>query len=191
MPILNLKKNQKEEKSTLKKEKPGQENKKPIHFKVLLSWQAPERLFKKRSREYFSTIGAIVFLLVVILLLMKEWLLILVIISLTFVAYVMASIPPGLTEHQITTKGIRTGEKLYTWEDLKQFWFIKRWDQSILNIESQGKTFPRRLIMLVNKNDLPQVKKLIGQYLPLEEPEENWMDNASHWLSEKIPLEKK
>ena len=60
------------EKSTLKSKKIATEIEKPVQLKTLLKWQAPIRPFKKRDREYYTTIAAIVFLLAVILLFLKE-----------------------------------------------------------------------------------------------------------------------
>ena len=52
--------------------------------KVLVEWSAPARPYKERSREFYTTILSIAFLLGVILLLLKEFLLIGVIIAFAF-----------------------------------------------------------------------------------------------------------
>jgi len=157
-------------------------------LKTLLTWQAPERPFKKHSREYFTTIGAIVLLLAVILLFLKEWLLIAVIIALTFVNYVMATVEPRRVAHRITNRGIITGGKTYRWADLSRFWFTQKWGQKLLQIETNN-LWQRRLLILLGKASQKQVKQILSQYLPFEEPEKTWVDKASEWLSKKIPLE--
>lgn len=172
------------ETSTLKTEKP-----KVVELKTLLSWKSPARPFKKRDREYFTTIGAIVFLLAVILLFLKEWLLIAVIIALMFVAYVLASIPPEEVEHKITTRGIVTGNRTYAWDDLSKFWFSQRWKQTILNMETKLR-FPGQLLLLLGDTNKDKVKEILGKYLSFEQPETTWMDNAAEWLAKKVPLEK-
>lgn len=172
------------ETSTLKTEKP-----KVVELKTLLSWKSPARPFKKRNREYFTTIGAIVFLLAVILLFLKEWLLIAVIIALMFVAYVLASIPPEEVEHKITTRGIVTGNRTYVWDDLSKFWFSQRWKQTILNVETKLR-FPGQLLLLLGDTNKDKVKEILGKYLSFEQPETTWMDNAAEWLAKKVPLEK-
>src|SRR3989344_7077773 len=85
------------------------EPEKPVELKTLLKWEAAVRPFKKRDREYYTTIAAIVFLLAVILLFLKEWLLIAVMAALMFVAYVLATVPPESVEHELNTRGIVTG----------------------------------------------------------------------------------
>lgn len=156
--------------------------------KVLLSWKAPMRPFKKRDKEYYTTIGAIVFLLAVILLFLKEWLLIAVMIALAFVSYVLASVPPGEVEHVLTNKGVKTGGKFYAWGDLQQFWFSQKWGQLMLVIGVKT-GFPGRLLLMLGDQDKTGVSKVVGKYLELNRPELTWGDRAARWLSRKVPLE--
>ena len=126
-------------------EKPEvKEKKPPVELKTLLKWQAPMRPFKKRDKDYYSTIAAIVFLLAVILLFLKEWLLIAVMVALTFVTYVLATVKPENVTHEITTRGVVTGGKAYNWEELERFWFSKKWNDTILHISTTMK-FPGTL----------------------------------------------
>lgn len=162
----------------------------PEPLKVLLEWKAPIRPFKKRNREYFTTIGAIAFLLIVILLLLQEWVLIAVIIALMFVSYIMGTVQPEETEHKITNRGIKTGGRDYRWGELGRFWFEKKWDQEILQVETLI-PFPRRLSLLLGQVKEEEVKKVLSEYLLLEEPEKVWADRASDWISRRVPLETK
>ena len=160
-------------KSTLKNEKPQVQTTQmvgPEPLKTLLTWRASERPFKKRSREYFTTIGAIVFLLAVILLFLKEWFLIVAIIALMFVAYVMATIEPGKVKHKITNRGITTGGKTYRWEELGRFWLSEKWNQKMIQVETLL-PFPRHLILLLGDIEEKKVKQLLSQYLLFEKPQ--------------------
>ena len=160
----------------------------PVAKKKLFYWQAPVRPFKKRNREYFTTIGAIVFLLIVILFFIKEWLLIAVVFSLMFVSYVLATVEPGKTEHTLSTQGIETGGKNYRWQEMERFWFVEKWQQIILNIELK-EGVPKKIFLLVEAKDQAKIKALLGRYLTQETPEPSFMDKASAWLAEKVPLE--
>ena len=177
--------------STLK----NQEDNQPIQvvrpepLKTLLEWKAASRLFKKREREYFTTIGSIVFLLAIILLFLQEWFLIVVMVALMFVAYIFSTVQPEEVEHKITNRGIFTGGDSYAWAVLGRFWFTEKWGQKVLHFETLL-GFPRRLTLLLGKTDQEQVKKILADYLLWEEPEKTWIDNASQWLSSHIPLEK-
>lgn len=173
------------EKNSLK----DKEVEKVVELKSLLKWEAAVRPFKKRDKDYYTTIAAIVFLLAVILLFLKEWLLIAVLIALMFVAYVLATVEPEKTEHEITTRGVMTGGKNYAFGDLKNFWFSKKWKDTILNVETKLK-FPGRLMFLLGGKTESQVREVLKDYLVEEVPEETFMDRSSKWLQEKVPLER-
>src|SRR3989344_5347613 len=161
----------------------------PVELKTILEWTAPVRPFKKRDREYYTTIAAIVFLLAVILLFLKEWLLIAVMAALMFVAYVLATVPPESVEHELNTRGIVTGGKLYKWEDMLRFWFSQKWSDTILHLDTKLK-FPGRLMLLLGDQDEANVKAIIQSRVQYEVPEKTFMDRSAQWLSDKIPLEK-
>jgi len=158
-------------------------------LKVLLTWQSPSRLFKKKSREHFATIGAIVFLVAIILVFLQEWFLIAVIVSLVFFAYVLSTVKPEEVEHQITNKGIVTNGKNYFWEQLQRFWFEEKDNQAVLSIDGQDR-LPIRLVILLSSEKKEEVKKALLQYLPEDKPEKTWTDKAGEWISRQIPLEK-
>ena len=160
----------------------------PPPAKDLLAWESSARPFKKRGREYFTTIAAIVFLVSVILLFIKELLLIAVIIALMFVSYVLATVEPEKIKHKITTRGIKTGDKTYKWEDFSRFWFVEKWGHVILNIDL-FRGFPSRLQLLLGNLKKTQLRKVIEKYLLYEKPEKTMMDKAGKWLQEKVPLE--
>lgn len=162
----------------------------PKEIKTILEWKSPSRPFKRRDREYFTTIAAIVFLLGVILLFLKEFLLIGVILAFMFVSYVLATVPPEEVDHKITTEGVTTGGKSYLWNELKDFYFISKWGNQILNINTKLK-FPGRLIMLLGEVEEKKVKEELGKYVSWREsPPITWMDRAAERLSKIVQLEK-
>jgi hypothetical protein len=177
-------------KSSLKKPDPTEVTMVPPPAKDLLEWESPARPFKKRDREYFTTIGAIVFLLTIILFFLKEWLLIGAIIAFAFLAYVLASIPPEKVRHKITTRGIITAGKMYKWPTLSRFWFSKKWGSDILNIETLF-TMPGRLALLLDGQSKEKVKSTVEKYLVQDKPPATTLDKAGNWLTKKFPLEEK
>jgi transcription termination factor NusB len=155
--------------------------------KDLFVWQIAARPYKKRSKEYYTTIASIVLLVAIILLFIKEWLLIVVIFSLTFVSYALATVKPETVSHKITTWGIVTGDKKYKWEDLARFWFSQKFTSTLMHVETRL-SFPRQLILLVNEHQ-KEVEKIVGKYLTQEIPDLTFMDKAADWLQKKVPLE--
>ena len=155
---------------------------------VLLSWSSPARLFKKRDKEYFTNIGAIVFLLIVILVFAREFLLIAAVVSVVFLIYVLSTVPPENIDHRITNLGIESGGHYYRWEELAEFWFEEQWGQVMLLLKPY---IGSRIIILLGDLDKNRVRELLSKHIPFrEKPEKSWVDNASKWLTEKIPLEK-
>jgi hypothetical protein len=155
---------------------------------VLLSWKSPSRLFKKRDKEYFTNVGAIVFLLVVILLFAREFLLIAAVVSIVFLIYVLSTVPPEEVEHHITNLGIESAGHYYRWDTLAEFWFEEQWGQVMLIVRP---LFGSRIIILLGLQDRGKVRELIAVHIPFrEKPEKTWVDNAASWLSKKVPLEK-
>jgi len=161
----------------------------PQPLKTLLVWQAPARLYKTRDKEFYSTLGAIAFLIAVILLFIKEWFAIVLVISVAFLAYVFATIKPEDIEYQITNKGLVVAGNNYPFGELARFWFEEKMNQKILLVE-RPTAFPYRLTVPLGQTDPKKIKELLIKYLPFEQPEKTWMENAGEWLSKKVPLEK-
>lgn len=155
---------------------------------VEVSWEAPARPYRKRNREYYTTIGSIVFLLAVILLLLKEFLLIGVILSIAFLSYTLGSVPPGNIIHQITTKGIRTEDRLYEWEQLRLFYVDTQFNTEVLVILTKL-PLPSQLRLVIEPQKRSKILESLGERLELQKPDDSFVDRASSWLQKKVPLE--
>ncbi len=159
-----------------------------VRQEVLLAWSSPSRLFKRRDREYFTNIGAIVFLLIIIFVFAREFLLIAAVVSIVFLIYVLSTVPPEEVSHRITNLGVESAGHFYRWEELVDFWFEEQWGQTMLILRPLMGT---RIIVLLGTEDKTHVRELVSEYIPFrEQPEKTWVDNAAHWITEKIPLEK-
>lgn len=156
--------------------------------KILAEWSAPSRPYKVRSREFYTTILSIAFLLGVILLLLKEFLLIGVIMAFAFLSYVLATYKPEDAKHQVTTSGIRTDGKLYEWDKLTNFWIKKQWDQEVIICKTIN-PIPGVILLVIDDHKKEQILKAMGDKIPLVKPTDSFVDKASKWLGNKIPLE--
>lgn len=155
---------------------------------VYAAWSSPSRLFKKRDKEFFVNILAIVFLLSVILVFIREFVLIATVLSIVFLIYVLSTVPPEEINHRVTNLGIESAGYFYRWEEFADFWFEEQWGQRMLILRPY--TSPRLIILLADQNK-EKIRERIAQHIPYrEEPDRNWVDNAARWISEKIPLEK-
>lgn len=156
--------------------------------KIILEWTAPSRPYKIRTREFYTTILSIAFLLGIILILLKEFLLIGVIMAFAFLSYVLATYKPDDVKHQITTNGIRTDDKLYPWNTLTNFWIKKQWDQEVIICKTVT-ALPGVILLVIDHAKKDEILKEIGTQIPLIKPTDSFVDKASKWLGNKIPLE--
>lgn len=157
-------------------------------LKILFNWKAPLRPFKKRDKEFWTTVLAIIFLLSLILFFVKEWFLIAAIFSLAFLYYVLSTVPPEEIEYRITNKGIAFEDRSYDWEFLWRFWFSDKYEQRLLNIDTRL-SLPGRLSFVIKKEDETRIKEILEKYLLNEEAELTFFDKASAWLAKKVPLD--
>lgn len=162
---------------------------KPDLNEILLSWKSPSHPFKKRNKLFYQTVAALTFLLVVIVFFMHEFMLIGVILSIAFVVYAISSVPPVEVEHRITPIGFENAGRLFHWVELYSFWFEEKWDSKII-VVSTRLPFPAQIRAVIQDKTEEKVKEIVGRYLLyLEKPPKSWADDASDWLTHKIPLE--
>lgn len=170
-------------------DKPTAITDKPDLNEVLLAWQSPSHPFKKRNRVFYQTVAALTFLFIVIVFFLHEYLLIGVILSITFVVYVLSTIPPMTVEHKITPIGFDNAGKLYRWEELYAFWYEKKWEYTLLVLQTRL-PFPSQVRCVISSELKEKTKDIIGKYLlHLEKPPKSALDNLADWLNKKIPLE--
>lgn len=155
---------------------------------VYIAWTSPSRLFKKRNKEYFTNIAAIVFLLVIILVFAREFVLVAAVLSIVFLIYVLSTVPPEDVSHRVTNVGIESAGHYYRWEQIAAFWFEEQWGQQLLMLQP---VMGSRIIILLGQQDKKQIQETMEKHIPFrEQPERSWVENAASWLSKKIPLEK-
>lgn len=161
----------------------------PMQETLILSWFAPERPYKKRSRDYYTTMGVIVGLLCLILFFAGQLLPVAVVLAVAFVSYALTSVPPQESQFAITTYGIRWDERIYYWGQLGRFWFTTQLGNRVLNIEYAGQFVNRLKIMLGDEITEEDLSVILSEYLINEQPLPTFIEKAGKWLSDKVPLE--
>jgi len=159
----------------------------PQPEETVLQWQAASRPFKKRKKQYFTTIVTITLLLCLILFFAGQVLTVAVVLAVAFLSYIMATIPPHTITNSITTYGVRNEEALYYWEELGTFWFEKKYSDEILYIEVSR--FPYRLAILLGNQSKEEVTELLSEVLLNQKPPLSQIEKSAQWLQKKIPLD--
>lgn len=159
-------------------------------IQTLLSWTAPGRPFKKRSRQYYLTSLLIALLLEVIVFLFSQYMLMLIIASFVFVAFALATVPPHNFRYRISTEGITIEDHFYLWQELYDFYFKKRIGIDVLHVRTKA-LIPGELTMPLGEMNLEHVKDVLLPYLPYREVvKPSFMEKSSDWLEKNFPLEK-
>jgi len=158
--------------------------------KTLLKWEAPERAFKKRDKDFWITTISILVLFSVVLFFVKEFFLIVALVSVLFLYYVLSTVPPQTAKYKITNRGIDFGDSKYSWDILLRFWFRKSLDTELLEFETNLR-IPRQISLVINETDKEKLKDIVLKKLPLVETSPNFVDKMAKWWTDKMPWEKR
>ena len=173
----------------LSKEELDAKHQAALEAKAIVSWKSPERIFKARSKKYFTKVAlyGLVFILAAIA--FGEFFLVGVIIALIFVVYVLATSAPEVIEHRITNMGITSGGRAFLWEELDSFWFDRRGDDRLLMVQT-NMHFPTRLIMLLTTVSERTLLDVLEKHIHFHHgPVHTLMDKWANSLQKRINLE--
>lgn len=162
----------------------------PIPEETLVSWEAPARPFKKRKKQFFSTVFIIALLVALILFFAGQVLPVALVISVVFLVYVTAMIPPQNVSVKLTNYGFYIDKDAYAWYEMGRFWFEKKQGFDTLQIEL-GR-FPGRLSLVLLDGVTPTKKSLeevLSEVLLKEKPKPTTFEKISSWFGDNIPLE--
>lgn len=162
----------------------------PNDVKTLLSWTAPGRPFKKRSRQYYLTSLLIMLLVEIILFLFNQPVLMILVVSLVFVAFTLASVAPKNFHYRISTEGITIEDHFFLWQELYDFYFKKQHGVDVVHIRTHA-ILPGELTITLGDIHKDHVKSVLLPYLPFREViKPSFMEKSGDWLARNFPLEK-
>lgn len=162
----------------------------PHEVKTFISWNAPGRPFRKRSKEYFTNCFLITIAIEIILFLFSQYLLMLVVFSLAFFAFTLAVVPPHIYYYKISSEGILIEKNFFIWEELYDFYFMKRQGVDVLHVRTKS-YFPGELTIVLGDVSVSHVKNTLLMFLPYREyVEPTFMEKTGDWLEKNFPLER-
>lgn len=158
-------------------------------IKTLLAWTGPGRPFQKRGKQFFLTSLLIALLIEIILFLFSQYLLMLVVVSLVFLSFVLATVPPRDFHYKISSEGVTVEDHSYLWTELYDFYFKKRYGVDVLHVRTKA-FIPGELTMTLGDIGRDHVKAILLPYLPYRETiRPTFMEKSADWLSRNFPLE--
>lgn len=155
-----------------------------------LEWIAPGRPFQKKGKQFYLTGLLIMLLIEIILFLFSQYMLMMVVLSLVFVGFALASIPPRDFHYRISSEGIMIEDTFFLWKELYDFYFKKEGVETI-HIRTQA-YFPGELILTLGSMDKEKIKSALIWHLPYREyVKPSFMEKSGDWLAKNFPLENK
>jgi len=158
--------------------------------KDILIWKAPERCMKKRDKDFWVTVVSIYLLSSIILVFAKETFLVFAIGAAIFLYYALSTVEPQTVTNKFTNRGVYFGQVFYIWNDLAAFWFGDVNGKKAIFFETYLR-FPRQVSLIIDEKDKDKIKEMVLKKLPLIKPVPSFIDKATKWLAEKLPLEDK
>ena len=158
--------------------------------KTLLSWTSAGRPFRKRSKQYYLTSLLITLLVEIILFLFSQYMLMIVVLSLVFVAFALATVPPRDFKYRISTEGITIEDHFFLWQELYDFYFKNQYGVDVLHIRTHS-LLPGELTITLGDVGKSHIKSALLPFLPYREViKKTFMENSGDWLARNFPLEK-
>src|SRR5690606_5171194 len=155
--------------------------------KTILTWTAPSRPFRQRSRDFYVKIVSMATLFGVILFIIDGIMPVLRIVALLFLFYVLSTVKPENLEYKITNMGIYVADKRTEWDMLGRFWFVNRLGADLLAIEANN--LAGRMEIMVPDDKKKHVKEALSKYLVHEQAPPTFFDKAATWAGDRLPLE--
>src|SRR5689334_17210894 len=119
--------------------------------KVILSWTAKSRPFKRRSRDFYVTLMSVAVLIGLLLFIIEGILPVLLVGALVFLFWVLSTVEPDQITYEITNRGIKIAGHTTAWDQMGRFWETDRLGAKLIVIETAQ--LPGRMEMVVD-NDL-------------------------------------
>jgi hypothetical protein len=159
-------------------------------IKTYLSWHAPGRPYRKHSMEYYTNGFLITMAIEIILFLFSQYLLMVLVLSLVFLTFALAIVPPHDLYYRISSQGVRIENHYFIWDELYDFYFMKEQGQEVLHITTKS-YLPGELMIMLGDIPVQQVKSVLIEWLPFREyVNPTFMEKAGNWLEKNFPLEK-
>lgn len=153
-----------------------------------IEWSAPNRVYKAWDRQKFASIGTVIFFTGIFLVFFKQFWLLAVCLAFLFVAYALGTTAPREVTNKITETGIRTGNKSYSWEELRSFYFKKYLGKEVLFINTNI-NFPSRVSLVLDSVDKQRLVRVLSSHLThRENPPVSLFDKFTDYMSKQLGL---
>lgn len=154
--------------------------------KILVEWKAYSRPFKTFRKEFYINLGSIFALFGLILFVVEGVLPAVLVAAIFFIFYVFTTVEPEKIDYKLTTYGIKFSDHRLFWEELGRYWFAKRFDSTVLIVETA--TAPWKMEFVVDENKKDEIRDIISKYLYFNDTPPSLFEKATNWVSSKLRM---
>lgn len=145
-------------------------------------WEAAEFDVSTRSTRWYIIFSIVLVVLVGYAIYSSQWILLATILVVGGLLFFSNRIKPRQMTYKIDNSGLSINDKLYPFEQLKNFWFYSKEGRAYLNFVSTSKFMPT-ITIRINPNQQENIKNILINILPMSgNTGEDWIDKINHWL---------
>ncbi len=138
-----------------------------------IEWKAPEYEFREKSPDWFWAVGIISVALIFLSVIFKNFLLAVLILVGGFSLILYSAKKPNIVSFSLTPRGIKIGNKIYDYENLKCFWLnYNPPTRKELLIESK-KTFMPHVAIILGGQNPNEIRNYLLRFMKEEKIEES------------------
>ena len=145
-------------------------------------WQAAEFDVYTRDWRWHAIFSLVLVLLVGYAIYSKQWILLAIVLVVGGLLLFSNRIRPRQMTYKIDNSGLNVNDKLYPFEQLKNYWFHTKEGRVYLNFVSTSKFMPT-ITIKINPDQQENIKLALSNILPMSgNSGEDWIDKINHWL---------
>ncbi len=148
----------------------------------VISWQAPEFVFHRKTADWFWAVGIITISLTVGTILIKNFLLTFLVGVSGFSILMYGAKKPSIVNFSISNKGVVVGGKLYLFENLEYFWVDYNPPYTKQLILQSNKTLMPHIIIPLGEADPETIRETLLLFIKEQKIEESFSETISKLL---------
>jgi hypothetical protein len=149
-----------------------------------ITWEALDHIKEEKSSDWFWIVGIIAISIAVLAIFFGNILLAFLILLAAFTAFMLTHSVPRIVEYELSRKGVRVGDIVYSYTTLDSFWVIDEdgYDRDRIIIKSKRAFMPLIIIPLGEGADPEDVRDYLLDYLDEEEMYEPLSEHLMNML---------
>lgn len=133
---------------------------------IMFSWETPEFETKTKRKDWYWIVGIVAVVLIILALILKNYLFAFLIGIGAFLMIHLSTKEPLPMEVQISKRGIKIHENLYTFESMNAFWIKENKKQErVLLILSDQETAPLVSITINEMIDVMELREFLLEFV--------------------------